>query len=93
MLFETGQILVCFYAILYRTTTTAALQEVERTRAFVSRIPYHVLTSEVPISKTDILAINMFAFISFEDVQNKGVSLIHPRPASYLCLPGSYVRL
>ena len=41
------QVIVVFYGVLFRTTMTAAMVEVDRTRAFIDRIPSHVITREV----------------------------------------------
>ena len=41
------QVVLVFYVVLYRTTMSAAMCEVERTRAFVARIPFHILDEQV----------------------------------------------
>uniref|UniRef100_A0A7S0MNW7 Uncharacterized protein n=1 Tax=Cryptomonas curvata TaxID=233186 RepID=A0A7S0MNW7_9CRYP len=39
-------VIVVFYFVLIRTTMAAAIHEVERTRAFVNRIPVHIIARE-----------------------------------------------
>ena len=43
----TLQVIIVFYFVLIRTTIAAAIHEVERTRAFVNRIPVHIIAREV----------------------------------------------